>query len=76
MRTAEKIKSLLKKITSPTVESEYSQISNNPELLFVVDYSQFENVHFLTAGEIIFLVSQKNSLTFVISLVMIELILI
>ena len=57
MWTAEKIKSLLKKITSPTVESEYSQISNNPELLFVVDYSQFENVHFLTTKEIIILCS-------------------
>ena len=57
---------MLKKITSPTVESEHSQISNNPELLFVLAptlleqikylvYSQFENVHFLTVGEIIIL---------------------
>ena len=53
MWTAEKIKSLLKKIKSPTVESELFQISNNLELLFVLDYSQFEKVHFLTVGEII-----------------------
>ena len=43
-------------ITSTTVESEHSQISNNLELLFVITptsleqikylyYSQFENVH-------------------------------
>ena len=62
--TAEKIKSLLKKIKSPTVERELFQISNNLELLFVLaptsleqikylDYSQFEKVHFLTVGEII-----------------------
>ena len=61
MWTAEKLKSL-KKIKSPTVESELFQISNNLELLFVLaptsleqikylDYSQFENVHFLTVGE-------------------------
>ena len=64
MWTAEKIKSLLKKIKSPTVERELFQISNNLELLFVLaptsleqikylDYSQFEKVHFLTVGEII-----------------------
>ena len=58
MWTAEKIKSLLKKIKSPTVERELFQISNNLELLFVLaptsleqikylDYSQFKNVHFL-----------------------------
>ena len=66
MWTAEKIKSLLKKIKSPTVERELFQISNNLELLFVLaptsleqikylDYSQFEKVHFLTVGEIIIL---------------------
>ena len=53
MWTAEKLKSLLKKIKSPTVESELFQISNNLKLLFVLDYSQFEKVHFLTVGEII-----------------------
>ena len=63
MWTAEKLKSSLKKITSPTVESEQSRISNNLELLFVfaptsleqinLDYSQFENVHFPTVGEIV-----------------------
>ena len=64
MWTAEKLKSLLNKITSPTVESEHSHISNNLELLFVLaptsleqikylDYSQLEKVHFLTVGEII-----------------------
>ena len=58
--TAEKLKSLLNKITSPTVESEHSQISNNIELLFVLDYSQFENVHFLTVGEIIILKYDKD----------------
>ena len=63
MRTSEKLKSLLKKITSPTVENEHSQIWNNLELLFVLtptlleqikhhDYSQLENVHCLTVGEI------------------------
>ena len=66
MWTAEKRKSLLKKIKSPTVESELFQISNNLKLLFVLaptsleqlkylDYSQFEKVHFLTVGEIIIL---------------------
>ena len=56
----------MKKITSPTVDSENPQISNNLELLFVLaptsleqikylDYSQFEKVHFLTVGEIIIL---------------------
>ena len=48
MQTTKQFKSLLKNITFPTVESEHSQISNNLELLFVLDYSQFENVHFLT----------------------------
>ena len=42
MWTTEKLKSLLKKIKSPTVESELFQISNNLELLFVLEYSQFE----------------------------------
>ena len=51
--TAEKLKSLLKKIKSPTVERELFQISNNIELLFVLNYFQFENVHVLTVGEII-----------------------
>ena len=46
MWTAEKLKLLLKKIKSPTVERELFQISNNLELLF-------EKVHFLTVGEII-----------------------
>ena len=41
MWTAEKLKSLLKKITSPTVEREYSQISNNLELLFVLNLRVF-----------------------------------
>ena len=62
MWTAEKLKSLLKKITSPTVENEHSQISNNLKLSYVLaleqikylDYSQFESVHFLTVGEILF----------------------
>ena len=36
MWTVKKLKSLLKRITSPTVESEDSQISNNLELLFVL----------------------------------------
>ena len=51
-------------MTSPTVESEHSQISNHLRLLFVfaplwpaqikyLGYSQFENVHFLTVGEIV-----------------------
>ena len=35
MWTAEKLKSSLKKITPPTVESEHSQISNDLELLLV-----------------------------------------
>ena len=58
MWTVEKLKSLLSKIKSPTVESELCQISNNLELLFVLaptsfeqikylDYSQLEKVHFL-----------------------------
>ena len=55
MWTAEKLKSLLNKITSTTVEVEHSQISNNLELLFVLDYFQFENAHFLTVGEIVIL---------------------
>ena len=53
MWTAEKLKSLLNKITSTTVDVEHSQISSNLELLFVLDYSHFEKVHFLTVGEII-----------------------
>ena len=59
MWTVVKLKSLLNKITSPTVESEYSQISINLELLFFLDYSQFENVHFLTVGEIVIIKSQN-----------------
>ena len=55
MWSAEKLKSLLKKTKSPTVESKLSQISNNLELLFVLDCSQFEKVHFLTGGEEIIL---------------------
>ena len=41
MYTAEKFKSFLKKITSPTGESENSQISNNLELLFVLNLRIF-----------------------------------
>ena len=37
MQTADKLRSLLKKLTSLTVESEHSQISNNLELLFVLN---------------------------------------
>ena len=37
MWTAEKLKSWLKKITSPTVENEHSQISNNLKLLCVLN---------------------------------------
>ena len=62
MQTAEKLKSLSKKMTSSALESKHFQISNNHELLFVLaptsleqikypDYSQFENVHFLTVGQ-------------------------
>ena len=71
MCTAEKSKSLLKKITSPTVEREHFRISYNLELLFVLaptlleqikylDYSQFENVHSLTVGEIIILHEMRD----------------
>ena len=52
MWTAEKLKSLLNKITSPTVESEHPQISNNLEQLFVLDNSQFETVPFLTVAKL------------------------
>ena len=54
MWTPEKLKSLLNKITSPTVKSEHSQISNNLERIKYLDYYQFENVHFLTVGEKIY----------------------
>ena len=50
MCTAEKSKSLLKKITSPTVESEHL---NDLEQYFVLNFSQFENAHFPTVREII-----------------------
>ena len=66
----------MKKIKSPTVESELFQISNNLELLFVLaptsleqikylDYSQFEKVHFLTVGEIIIIVVSPFCLPYV-----------
>ena len=64
MQTAEKFKSLFKKVTCPTVESEHSKIANNLKLLFTLApyspsnkkhiSSQFENVHLLTVGEKIF----------------------
>ena len=56
MWAAKKLESLLTKITPPTVESEHSQISNNLEQLLVLDYSQCENVHFLTVGKIIIII--------------------
>ena len=76
MWTAEKLKSLLSKIKSRTVDSELSQISNILELSFVLapttleqikylEYSQFEKVHILTIGEIIiFKMKKKKSTTF------------
>ena len=56
------------------MESEYSQIENNLMLLFVLAptwleqikylaYSQYENVHFLTVGEITILTRQVASQT-------------
>ena len=65
MWTTEKLKSLLKKIPSPTIESKNSQIPGNLELLFKknLHYCQFENVHFLPFGEIIIL-QLKNVVVF------------
>ena len=47
MWTAEKLKSLLKKIKSPTVESELSQISIYLELLFVLGPTSLEQIKYL-----------------------------
>ena len=47
MWTAEKLKSLLNKITSPTVQSEHSQISNNLELLFVLAPTSLEQIKYV-----------------------------